>query len=303
MPTAAALMLLLSAAPASSLRSLMRPVQTPRTSAMRTQTPALVLSDQPPKRGQQLLEVLPSLPQRASPFGTPANAIRNTARTSNDSPRTKSVIGKLRNAWTTYCAASSDKLWRSVFSECDADGDGSVDRRELLVLLYRLGVEIPSAATLKSLFQKYDIDVRIANQTPMSMVAPVSRMPPARAHACVCARARIIPSQEDGGLDFAEFSELVRDLDSAVNKPVWREDSARTATRKWLTEKRQITLWRTLFDRLDSLPRDGFLQNNEVAAAMRLADIPVTDEQVRRASSRTSPLRLLPRLPTWNPCS
>ena len=127
-----------------------------------------------------------------------------------------------------------------------------------------------------------------APQEKLSRARPASQPPIAHSE---CAR---ISSQEDGGLDFAEFSELVRDLDTAVNKPVWREDSARTATRKWLAERRQITLWRTLFNRLDSLPRDGFLQNNEIAAAMRLADIPVTDEQARHATRRAA--RHRPRL-------
>ena len=40
----------------------------------------------------------------------------------------------------------------------DNDGDGFVDRRETLVLLSRLGVQIPSESALKSLIDRADMD-------------------------------------------------------------------------------------------------------------------------------------------------
>ena len=41
-------------------------------------------------------------------------------------------------------------------------------------------------------------------------------------------------------LDFAEFSQLVEDLDSIAYKPGWRVHSIRNATRQWLTERSEI---------------------------------------------------------------
>ena len=68
-------------------------------------------------------------------------------------------LDRIRRAWSSYLAVSSERRWRAVYAECDGNGDGFIDRRELLVLLYRLGVEIPADVTLKTLFYKYDIDV------------------------------------------------------------------------------------------------------------------------------------------------
>ena len=156
------------------------------------------------------------------------------------------MLSRLRDAWSSYLTSSSDQLWQSVFDECDCDGDGGINRRELLVLLYRLGVEIPSDDELKEQFSKYDVN-------------------------------------ENGTLDFHEFTSLVRDLDSAAFTPsgVLNSENLRVATKKWRGERKQIVLWRNLFNRLDALPRDGYIETDELSTALRRAGVAVTDEQVR----------------------
>lgn len=83
----------------------------------------------------------------------------------NDGFRVKGRrLDRIRTAWVAYLAVSSDKLWHSVFDECDGDSDGNINRRELLVLLHRLGIEMPTAEKLKALFVQYDVDVRATDK-------------------------------------------------------------------------------------------------------------------------------------------
>ena len=203
---------------------------TPKPPLPRTRQPLLVLSNNP--RENEYLSPNPRVPLR----------IVTTAR----GLQRKGMLSRLRDAWSSYLTSSSDQLWQSVFDECDCDGDGGINRRELLVLLYRLGVEIPSDDELKEQFSKYDVN-------------------------------------ENGTLDFHEFTSLVRDLDSAAFTPsgVLNSENLRVATKKWRGERKQIVLWRNLFNRLDALPRDGYIETDELSTALRRAGVAVTDEQVR----------------------
>ena len=89
-------------------------------------------------------------------------------------------------------------------------------------------------------------------------------------------------SQEDGVLDFNEFSQLVQTLDTSMTVPPGlRIDTASGATRKYIAERRRIVLWRRLFNRLDTLPRDGYLTSDELRTAMLKSGVSVTPEQVR----------------------
>ena len=160
----------------------------------------------------------------------------------------RSLVNGVRSRWATYLSSESDRLWRAVFSECDSDDDGAIDRRELLVLLERLGAPIPSAQTVKDLFYRYDVD-------------------------------------ENGQMDFSEFCSLVRDMTSQMKRmddatgaladgfaPGWTVEwdqpgATRRATRRWLKERRKIVLWRSVFDSLDAMPRDGFLDAAELRVA------------------------------------
>ena len=131
---------------------------------------------------------------------------------------TRATIGEHSGAYqrarlglVDVLTASSVKLWQGVFEECDVDGNGFIDRRELLVLLKRLGLPIPSDEDLKALIQQVDVD-------------------------------------ENGLLDYAEFCHLARELDPAPPKvdqtppKRWRIAGMRSLLRQWLRERRGVVL-------------------------------------------------------------
>lgn len=154
-------------------------------------------------------------------------------------------VSRFQGAWASKLSASSAKRWEAVFAECDLDSDGYVDRRETLVLLSRLGVRIPSDSSLKALIAKHDID-------------------------------------ENEKLDFSEFCDLVRDVESAALTPEWLSDTSAGATRQWFDERRNVVLWREIFDSLDTLPRNGFLEGGELRRAFRRTGVPFADESLSR---------------------
>jgi hypothetical protein len=82
---------------------------------------------------------------------------------------------RLKDIVRTRIASESEELWRSVFSECDCDNDGQLERRELLVLMQRLNLDIPSDEELTAIINKFDVD-------------------------------------ENGSIDYDEFCAIVRDL-------------------------------------------------------------------------------------------
>ena len=87
----------------------------------------------------------------------------------------KSLPKRLKDAAIVSVVKASERLWMDVFKECDVDNDDSITRRELLVLMKRLDLEIPDEEELSRLISENDVD-------------------------------------EDGVLDFNEFTELIRKL-------------------------------------------------------------------------------------------
>ena len=154
-------------------------------------------------------------------------------------------LSRLKGAWVKRLSEGSFTLWAEVFAECDNDDDGFVDRRETLVLLSRLGVGIPSEASLKMLIERADLD-------------------------------------ENGQLDFDEFCELVGALEPEAFTPGWISETPSGATRQWLSERRSVVLWRDIFDSLDMMPRNGFLESGELSKAFKRAGVPVEREQLYR---------------------
>ena len=91
------------------------------------------------------------------------------------SQQSKSLPKRLKDAAIVSVVKASERLWQDVFQECDVDNDDSITRRELLVLMKRLDLEIPDEEELSRLISENDVD-------------------------------------EDGVLDFNEFTELIRKL-------------------------------------------------------------------------------------------
>ena len=160
------------------------------------------------------------------------------------------IKGIVRSAAQSYLSSTSMSRWRQIFSECDGDKDELIDRRELLVLLWRLDVSIPSDDYLRRLFDRYDV-------------------------------------AENGVLDFGAFCSLVRDLDSTAYSPGWTsERSTVGALRRWMAERRGIRLWKELFASLDTYPQDGYLGVDELTRAFQMAGLPVEQAQVQRQFSK-----------------
>jgi len=142
----------------------------------------------------------------------------------------------------------SSERWSQFFSECDGNDDGSIDRRELLVLFNRMGIAIdPEEVGL--LFVQYDSD-------------------------------------ESGTLNLIEFKTMVRDLSSSALIPyalVWWKSTTTVfgAVRQWRQERKSLRLWREVFDELD-LTKDGYLERNEIKTAFAKAGISVSDEDIER---------------------
>jgi hypothetical protein len=75
---------------------------------------------------------------RAARHGPP---LASTGESPNR-PR-RSLPTLLKDTLLAGVAARSERRWKAILNECDADGDESLSRRELLVLLQRL--ESPTA--------------------------------------------------------------------------------------------------------------------------------------------------------------
>ena len=63
-----------------------------------------------------------------------------------------------RNAASCLVYRERRKLWRAVFDECDANDNGSLERRELLVVMHRLHISIPPELELRALIDRFDTD-------------------------------------------------------------------------------------------------------------------------------------------------
>ena len=144
----------------------------------------------------------------------------------------KSLPKRLKDAAIVSVVKASERLWMDVFKECDVDNDDSITRRELLVLMKRLDLEIPDEEELSRLISENDVD-------------------------------------EDGVLDFNEFTELIRKLgvSRTVDVVGSLEGGLRSAVRSYVKEKRGVVLWRDVFNRLDRFPRDGMIDAFELQQA------------------------------------
>jgi hypothetical protein len=72
--------------------------------------------------------------------------------------QSKSLPKRLKDAAIVSVVKASERLWQDVFNECDVDNDDSITRRELLVLMKRLDLEIPNEEELSRLISESDID-------------------------------------------------------------------------------------------------------------------------------------------------
>ena len=155
-----------------------------------------------------------------------------------DGTRSVGLLQSIRGSMLDFFEDSSARLWKRCFDECDTNGDGNIDLRELLVVMKRLDLDIPPGDNLKTLIREVDVD-------------------------------------EDGVLSFDEFSVLMRTLKSPWNANVDAKTGVRiaAAARDWLRKRRRVVLWRELFDSFDVLPRDGFLGVGELRIAFQQAGI------------------------------
>ena len=81
------------------------------------------------------------------------------ARTGESPNRPKrSLPTLLKDTLLAEVAARSERRWKAILNECDADSDDRLSRRELLVLLQRLELTIPSDAELETLTRAIDRD-------------------------------------------------------------------------------------------------------------------------------------------------
>ena len=74
------------------------------------------------------------------------------------SQQSKSLPRRLKDAAIVSVVKASERLWQDVFQECDVDNDDSITRRELLVLMKRLDLEIPNEEELSRLISESDLD-------------------------------------------------------------------------------------------------------------------------------------------------
>ena len=70
---------------------------------------------------------------RAARHGPP---LASTGESPNRPKRSLPTL--LKDTLLAEVAARSERRWKAILSECDADGDESLSRRELLVMLQRL---------------------------------------------------------------------------------------------------------------------------------------------------------------------
>ena len=108
----------------------------------------------------------------------------------------------------------------------------SAQRRELLVLMKRLNLPIPSEEELTQLMAENDFD-------------------------------------ENGSLDYAEFTALTKSLGICRTADVatTNQGGLRQALKSYLEEQRSVLLWRDVFNRLDRFPRDGMIDAFELQQA------------------------------------
>ena len=190
------------------------------------------------------------------------------------SQQSKSLPKRLKDAAIVSVVKASERLWQDVFQECDVDNDDSITRRELLVLMKRLDLEIPNEEELSRLISESDID-EVHLHPPTELTLPCLPTLPSSSGACpTCllllpAYPHPLPAPQDGNLSFNEFTTLIRKLgvSRTVDVVGTLEGGLRSAVRSYVKEKRGVVLWRDVFDRLDRFPRDGMIDAFELQQA------------------------------------
>jgi Ca2+-binding EF-hand superfamily protein len=122
---------------------------------------------------------------------------------------------------------------------------------QLLVLIKRLGLDIPSEEELDELLTEYDDD-------------------------------------ENGLISFDELCKLAYNLgvDRTADSLEGEQTSFRRALGAYLKERRSIVLWRTIFDEIDKFPSDGLIDASELALAFGVLDGPDLDQEKLRRLMR-----------------
>jgi Ca2+-binding EF-hand superfamily protein len=161
----------------------------------------------------------------------------------------RSVVRRVKDALIMAVVKRSNQLWQDVFKECDVDDDDTINRRELLVLMKRINLPIPSEEELTALIAESDVD-------------------------------------ENGELDYGEYTALIKSLGIRRTADVVTtyRGGLRQAVRSYLQEKRRVVLWRDVFNRLDRFPRDGQIDAYELQQAFgQIQDGPAMDlQKIRR---------------------
>jgi Ca2+-binding EF-hand superfamily protein len=134
--------------------------------------------------------------------------------------------------------SASERRWYAIFKECDVDDDDSISRRELLVLLKRLQVDIPSDDKLDTMCKEIDED-------------------------------------ENGEINYKELCGLIRNLGVVRTIDVAQaSNSFRATLRAYLNERKTLVLWKDIFDRVDGFPRNGQIDSFELRQAFdQMADV------------------------------
>ena len=163
------------------------------------------------------------------------------------SQQSKSLPKRLKDAAIVSVVKASERLWQDVFQECDVDNDDSITRRELLVLMKRLDLEIPNEEELSRLISESDID-EVHLHPPTELTLPCLPTLPSSSGACpTCllllpAYPHPLPAPQDGNLSFNEFTTLIRKLgvSRTVDVVGTLEGGLRSAVRSYVKEKRGV---------------------------------------------------------------
>lgn len=128
------------------------------TRFLRSRLPRLVLEEQAATRGEEL--------ERVQIGESMARASIGGYSTATTAGKAKPLSLRVKKAMIKRVNDASDGLWRAVFDECDLDKDGQLTTRELLVLIKRLGLDIPSVDELNELLRELDEDVSYRRSSP-----------------------------------------------------------------------------------------------------------------------------------------
>jgi len=156
----------------------------------------------------------------------------------------QSLSRQIKGITISQMVSASERRWHAIFKECDVDDDDAISRRELLVFLKRLQVDIPSDERLDAMCKEIDED-------------------------------------ENGVIDFNELCGLIRNLGVARTIDVAQSTNSFRATLRAYLNERKSLLWKDVFDRVDGFPRNGQIDSFELRQAFdQMADMSNLDVSV-----------------------